>query len=202
MAGVEQIVLAPGLEGIDQRATLWINSLHSGWTDPFWVFMSGINVWIPMYALIAALLLWRLGWKKGLIAIACIVACFVASEQINNLIKHLVMRVRPCNHEGMIAAGLHILENGGGWSFPSGHSNNSFAFAVSSLICLKIDGRRAWKGYSAFILCWASLVAISRIMVARHFLGDILVGSMLGAVLGLLFGLLATKICAIPKLNK
>lgn len=202
MAGVEQIVFAPGLEGIDQRASLWINSLHCGWTDPFWVFMSGINVWIPMYALIAALLLWRLGWKKGLIAIACIVACFVASEQINNLIKHLVMRVRPCNHEGMIAAGLHILETGGGWSFPSGHSNNSFAFAVSSLLCLKIDGRRTWKGYSAFILCWASLVAISRIMVARHFLGDILVGSLLGAALGLLFGFIATKICAIPKLNK
>lgn len=195
MEGTEQIVLAPGLEGIDQRVTLWINSLHADWLDQFWVFMSGIKVWIPMYLLIAALLVWRLGWKRGLVAIAAVLLCFVMSEQVNNLIKHIFMRVRPCNDPRMILSGIHILETGGGYSFPSGHSNNSFAFAVSTLTCLGMDRTRSWKAYNIFILSWAALVALSRIMVARHFLGDVLVGSAIGIGLGLMWGWLAVMIC-------
>ncbi len=196
----------------DQSATLWINSHHSECSDAFWTFMSGVKVWYPMYAVIAGLLIWRLGWKKGLIAVACIALAIVFSERVNNLIKFLVERVRPCNDEGMIAAGIHILEQGGGWSFPSGHSNNSFTFAICSALCFKAEimglgkpdlssslrkkripaGVKRWvHGYGIFIVTWAVLVAISRIMVARHFLIDVTVGSILGILIGYAFARLA-----------
>ena len=41
------------------------------------------------------------------------------------------------------------------------------------------------------MLVWASLVAISRIFVARHYLGDVIVGTIVGILAGYGFGLLA-----------
>ena len=37
------------LIGIDQDITLWINSFHSAWTDPFWMFLSNVRIWFHMY---------------------------------------------------------------------------------------------------------------------------------------------------------
>ena len=55
---------------LDQQVTLVINSWHSAVTDPIWQFFSDKIVWIPMYVAIIALLIWKLGWKKGLMVIA------------------------------------------------------------------------------------------------------------------------------------
>lgn len=200
----------------DRAATLAINAIHCPASDSFWTVMSMIKIWYPMYAVIAALLIWRLGWKKGLLAILFVALAIFFSERLNNLIKYMVERVRPCNDEGMIAAGIHILENGGGWSFPSGHSNNCFTFALSTILCFRAEilgiGKpqtghslrkrrisrevKTWYAvYAVFITLWASLVAISRIMVARHFLLDIIAGSIIGIALGLLTGKLFLLCC-------
>lgn len=208
MEGIEQVaVFAPGIEGLDQRITLWMNALHTDWMDPFWIFMSGIQVWIPMYVIVAAMLIWRLGWKKGLISIAAIAIAFALNEQVNNFIKAMVMRVRPCNDPNMLAMGIHVLETGGGWSFPSGHANNSWGFAIGSFLCLGIDSsidrsssafsreNRLYTCYGIFICTWATLVAISRIMVARHFLGDVIVGGLIGSLMGWVWATLAIYIC-------
>lgn len=192
MEGIEQIT---DVLGRDQLASLWMNSFNSPWSDQFWIFMSGRSVWVPFYLAIAALLLWRLGWKRGLVAIACILLAFFFNERVNNLIKHLVCRVRPCNNSDMIAAGLHILESGGGWSFPSGHACNTFGLALSSALCLKMDKRANWTWFSVLIISWATLVGISRVMVARHYLGDVLVGSFNGAMMGILWAWIAKLIC-------
>ena len=95
----------------DQDLTLAINSLHSDITDPFWEFMSDIPVWIPMYVLIVAFLVWRLGWKRGLIVLAAAVLTFGFCDQFSNFIKDTVARLRPLNDEYMISNGLHVLEN-------------------------------------------------------------------------------------------
>lgn len=196
----------------DKAATLWMNAHTSPAMDPFWMFMSGIKVWIPMYVAVAALLIWRLGWKKGLIAVAAALLAFALSEQVNNFIKFLVERVRPCNDPDMIAAGIRVLEEGGGWSFPSGHSNNSFTFAVCTALLFKAEimglgrvdtssslrrkrisrgVRRFVNCYGIFIISWAVLVAISRVMVARHFLLDVTVGGLIGVCLGVVFSRIA-----------
>lgn len=204
MEGIEQVVTVwDRLEAADRAATLWINSNCSQWSDPFWAFMSGIKVWIPMYVLVVALLIWRLGWKKGLIAVAAVALCFFCDERINNLIKTLTERPRPCNDPGMIAAGLHILEQGWGWSFPSGHACNSWGFAISSALCLKMDKRLNWNPYFIFIVAWASLVGISRIMVACHFLGDVLAGTTIGVIMGIIWARIGHKICThLPQTNR
>lgn len=206
MEGIEQII------AWDQQASLWLNAHGGPLADSFWTFMSMIKVWIPLYVLVAGLLIWRLGWKRGLIAVACIALAFACSEYVNNFIKTVFQRVRPCNDPDMIAAGIHVLEEGGGWSFPSGHSFNSFGFAIASSLCFKAEllglgrpdtssslrrkrlpkGLKLWVNlYSFVIVSWAVLVAISRVMVARHFLLDVCTGSLLGIAMGFAWGKLA-----------
>lgn len=176
------------LEKADQLATLEINSWHSGITDPIWEFFSNIPIWIPMYILIVALVIWRLGWKKGLIVIAAAALTFGFCDQFSNFLKALTERLRPCNDPYMISNGLHILEKGGKYGFFSAHAANAFGLATSTFIGLRTDNAHKYDWYAYFMYTWAFLVAVSRIFVGKHFLGDIIVGSMIGVAAGLLFG--------------
>lgn len=178
----------------DQDLTLKINSWNSSISDPFWEFMSDIPVWIPMYLLIVAYIIWRLGWKKGLIVVAGALLTFGFCDQFSNIVKEAVARLRPLNDEYMIANGLHILEKGGKYGFFSAHSANAFGLATSTLIGLRIDKRLRYRGYAAWMYSWATLVAVSRIFVGKHYLGDCLVGIIVGAAAGLAFASLAKLI--------
>lgn len=178
----------------DQDLTLKINSWNSSISDPFWEFMSDIPVWIPMYLLIVLYIIWRLGWKKGLIVVAGALLTFGFCDQFSNIIKEAVARLRPLNDEYMIANGLHILEKGGKYGFFSAHSANAFGLATSTLIGLRIDKRLKYRGYAAWMYSWATLVAVSRIFVGKHYLGDCMVGIIVGAAAGLAFASLAKLI--------
>lgn len=181
---------------IDQQLTLTINSWHSAITDPIWAFFSDKIVWVPMYAAIIALLFWKLGWKKALIVIAGVGLTFGFCDQFSNIIKYAVCRIRPVNDDFMIASGLHVLETGGGYSFFSAHAANSFGLAASSVMGLRAYTGRPWwkKGYASWMFFWAAMVSISRIFVGKHYLGDVLVGSLVGLAAGMTFGILAYRI--------
>ncbi len=190
------------IHSLDQTITLEINSWHSAFSDPIWSFFSDKYVWIPMYAGIIALLIWKLGWKKGLIVTAAALLTFGFCDQFSNLIKDLVARIRPVNDEFMVASGLHILERGGGFSFFSAHAANAFGLAASTVTGLKVfmDNKNdlntpKWlKTYTTWMFFWATMVSISRVFVGRHYLGDVIAGSIIGFAAGSAFGLLATYI--------
>lgn len=175
----------------DQNLTLKINSWNSSFSDPIWEFLSDIPVWIPMYVLIVAFIIWRLGWKKGLVVVAGALITFAFCDQSSNFVKEAVARLRPLHDEYMIANGLHVLEKGGRFGFFSAHSANAFGLATCTLIGLRIDKRLKYRGYAAWMYTWATLVAVSRIFVGKHYLGDCIVGSIIGALAGLAFASLA-----------
>ena len=186
---------------IDQLLTLEINSWHSFITDPIWQFFSDKLVWAPMYAAIIALLIWKLGWKRGLMVLGAALLTFGFCDQFSNLIKHAVGRIRPLNDEFMIAQGLHVLEYGGGYSFFSAHSANSFGLAFSTFIGMKYcltavsSIMPKWlKAYGWWMFFWAFMVAISRIFVGKHYLGDVIVGILVGSLAGYAFARLATHL--------
>ena len=179
----------------DQRLTLEINSWDSAITDPIWQFFSDIPVWIPMYVFIVGCLIWRLGWKRGLIITLAAVATFGFCDQFSNFIKDLVCRVRPLNDAYMLENGLNVLEGASrSFSFFSAHSANAFGLATSTLIGFRLDKRLKYKGYAAWMYFWASMVAISRVFVGKHYLGDVIAGALIGAAAGFVFASIAKHI--------
>ena len=187
---------------LDQQLTLAINSWNSAVTDPIWAFLSMKLVWIPLYAAILALIVWKLGWKKGGILILGTVLTIVFCDQFANLIKYSVARIRPLHDEFMVSNGLNILELGGGYSFFSAHAANSFGLAGCTWLglknCLKDSpdpvNAKIVKWYGWFMFTWASLVAISRIFVGKHYLGDVIVGTIVGLAFGCSLGIAASII--------
>ena len=181
----------------DQLLTLKVNSWNSPITDLIWQFFSNIPIWIPMYALIISLMIWRLGWKKGLMVVLAALATFGFCDQFSNFIKDLVGRIRPLNDEFMLANGLNVLEKGTrSFSFFSAHAANAFGLATSTCIGLRLDKKwfptsgktSVWgKAYTGWMYFWAVMVAISRAFVGKHYLGDILVGTIVGAAAGFVF---------------
>lgn len=180
---------------LDQKVTLEMNSWSSEITDVIWKFFSDIPVWIPMYVIIVGCLFWRLGWKKGLIMTLAAAATFGFCDQFSNLIKDLVERVRPLNDPYMLEHGLNILEGkSSSFSFFSAHSANAFGLATSTLIGFRLDKRLRYRGYAAWMYTWATLVALSRVFVGKHYLGDIIAGAAIGAMAGYAFACLARHI--------
>ena len=191
----------------DQGVSLQINSWDSPVTDTIWQFFSSVPAWIPMYLLIVALLVWKLGWKNGLIVVLAAGLTFGFCDQVSNLIKDAVGRVRPLNDAFMLSNGLNVLEKGStSFSFFSAHAANAFGLAtctyiaMSSLLSAPSSPKPKWlKAYGIWMFIWAPLVAISRVFVGKHYLGDVLVGAAIGAAAGYIFARLACMIC--KKLN-
>lgn len=172
------------LEKADQDATLWINSFHSPISDQIWIWFSDRLIWIPLYLLVIGLLIKKLGWKKGLISVLAIVLCILCTDQLCNIVKNSVQRLRPCNNQVIVERGLHILAGASirhPYGFFSAHAANAIGFATASAILLD---NKTWK----YILpSWAILVGLSRVFVGKHFLADVLVGFIVGALLGAVF---------------
>ena len=187
---------------LDQQLTLAINSWNSAVTDPIWAFLSMKLVWVPLYVAILALIIWKLGWKKGGILVLGTVLTIVFCDQFANLIKFSVARIRPLHDDFMVSNGLNILELGGGYSFFSAHAANSFGLAGCTWLglktCLKDSGdpvnAKIVKWYGWFMFTWASLVAISRIFVGKHYLGDVIVGTIAGLIIGCSLGIAVSMI--------
>ena len=83
------------LHSADQEITLLINSWTSPWADSFWMLMSDKLFWIPAYLVCVYFLFARLGWKKALIVLASAAIAFAICDQLSNIVKHAVIRLRP-----------------------------------------------------------------------------------------------------------
>ena len=188
-------VIGNTLVQADKAATLYVNSLHTPWSDAIWVFFSNKWVWVALYALVLYFLFRRLGWKKALVAVAAIALTIVCCDQGANLFKNWICRLRPSHDAWMLSNGLHLPGDAGGlYGFFSGHAANSFGFAAASLGIFRSDARHSYKAYGWAIFIWAFLVSLSRIFLGRHFFGDILVGAAVGMLIGWLFALLYGRI--------
>jgi undecaprenyl-diphosphatase len=176
------------LIGIDQEITLWINSFHSAWTDSFWIFLSDVKVWFPAYGVILGMMVYRLGWKKGLIVILSCILTVVLADQISYHIKEGIDRLRPYYTTDLLHRGLHWPYNRSSYfGFFSGHASNAFGFALCSFLGFRLNDRTCrYTAYGCGIFTWATLVALSRVMLAAHFFGDVLVGCLFGLTVGLL----------------
>jgi undecaprenyl-diphosphatase len=177
------------LNQLDTDLFLWLNGLHTPWLDPFMVFITTRNTWIPLYVLLIGWTVFRYR-KQALGILLTIVAAVATSDQISSaVLKPLTLRLRPC-HEIALQKLIHpVLECGGKYSFASSHAATFFALAMSMWL---LYGKR----YPAFRWTFlaAGLVGYSRIYVGAHYPLDVLAGTAIGVSMATVCWLLYQKI--------
>ncbi|HOD65756.1 MAG TPA: phosphatase PAP2 family protein [candidate division Zixibacteria bacterium] len=101
-------------------------------------------------------------------------AALVLTDQLSSaVLKPLIARPRPCQ----ALTDIHLLVAcGGGKAMPSSHAAN--AFGQAALFALAAP-RWRW-----LLLALAAVIALSRVFVGVHYVGDVAVGTLLGAAIG------------------
>ncbi len=178
---------------LDKHITLWLNTLGNPTTDAVALFLSNARIWFPAYAVIMGVMIWRMGWKKGLILVASLFLTVLLTDQISAQIKDGIERLRPAYDAWMVANGVRCPISHGNYFFGffSGHASNTFGFAIASAMGFRNDKKHSYKAYNAGVLIWAVLVCLSRVMLAAHYVGDILVGICFGTLVGYIVSYLA-----------
>ncbi|KAI3981370.1 hypothetical protein MKX01_001815 [Papaver californicum] len=117
---------------------------------------------------------------------------FILDLILVGFFKYTIRRPRPVYNKGM-----SLTVSVDHWSFPSGHSSRvwfiSFYLYLSSA-SIGSDGGGKFVDLFVSIFClWSAATSISRVLLGRHFVFDVIAGT----VLGLFNALLVFKFCNI-----
>ena len=108
--------------------------------------------------------------EKHRLLMACLISMVIGLVVTNLVIKNWAARPRPYDFFEDLTL---IIERQHDFSFPSGHSTNSFA-------CAWVIFRMAKKRYGVPALILAILIALSRLYVGVHYPTDVLAGMAIG----------------------
>ena len=158
------------IQSFDTSALLYIqDSIRAPFLNDIMVLFSIVGnsglLWIILGLL---LLIPKATRRGGFDMLICLLAAFIINDLV---IKELVARARPYNTIESLQILVSPLSS---YSFPSGHSNSSFAAAMA--LTLAFGKKGAW----AFLP--AALIALSRCYVGVHYPSDVFVGIIVGTV--------------------
>ena len=164
---------SPPFQSIDDRWLQWMVDVRTPWLINLAKVMSFVGspkVTLPLRLLVVLLLAVRRRWLQ----LAVFVAVVVLSELCIGPLKSVVERPRP--------PGTLIATSGS--SFPSGHAIAAATTAFGLVIVLlpASPGRLRWIGVAA---AFAGLMALSRTLLAAHWLSDVVAGVCIGTGLAL-----------------
>ena len=182
---------------IDQQWLLAINGWHSEWADILMWYISKSTTWLPLYALLVGLIVYRFGilspslcreGRRGssLLRVLIILAGFAVAVGLSDfvssgIIKPWVCRLRP-THEPELAGLIHLVNGytGGLYGFVSSHAANTMA--CSLLFALLYRNKYATVG----LMLWVALNCYSRMYLGVHYPADIIGGLAIGALMATL----------------
>ena len=182
---------------IDQQWLLAINGWHSEWADILMWYISKSTTWLPLYALLVGLIVYRFGilspslcreGRRGssLLRVLIILAGFAVAVGVSDfvssgIIKPWVCRLRP-THEPELAGLIHLVNGytGGLYGFVSSHAANTMACAL--LFALLYRNIYATVG----LMLWVALNCYSRMYLGVHYPADIIGGLAIGAMMATL----------------
>ncbi len=168
------------LQEWDTQFLIFLNNLGNSGFDPFWVFITKIEHWLPLYVLFFFLFLKTFPIRKAIFSILGTLIVLVASIGATEWAKATAERIRP-NNVDLLNEQLRILQTPIDYSFFSGHAAVSMAVTVFVVLLLK----KQYNWVSIFYI-WPLLFGLSRLFVGVHYPGDIAVGGLVGLGIGYL----------------
>ena len=173
---------------LDKKLFIFLNNLGSTPFDGIWLLITQQTNWIPFFLILLFILFKNLGTKKLGIAILTVAVLITFTNEITDIIKFSVQRIRPCNDD-TLAGLIRVVKDSDTFSYFSGHASNSTA----SMMFVYLILRRYYK-YSYLIFLYPLIFAYSRIYLGLHFPLDIISGYVFGSFTGILFYFLFDKI--------
>ncbi|CAN5319401.1 phosphatase PAP2 family protein [soil metagenome] len=160
----------------DEQLLLFLNSFHTEWLDPVVLLVTKTEFWIPLY-LILIFLIFKNYKREGWLIMAGIALTILLADQITSgVMKPFFHRLRP-SHQPTFQGIIHLVDGyrGGLYGFASSHAANTTG--VAFFIFLLFKNKYKWIG---LIFLWAFVMSYTRIYLGVHYLGDILVGALVG----------------------
>lgn len=165
----------------DRELFIWLNGLGIESYDAFWIFITKIESWIPLFVFFFVIIIFYYRWKKGLIIVGIVLITFGITLFLTEFTKDFVGRLRP-NNVKQLAGFIRILQEPEGFSFFSGHASSSFA--VTTFLFLAI---RKFNKWIILAYLWPLLFVLSRIYVGVHYPSDIVIGAIVGTLMAFIF---------------
>lgn len=157
---------------------LAINKQHTTWGDLLFPYITHIGEGTVIIVCLLLLLLVRRfrTWKFALAMVLCNISPFLLTQAI----KGIVNAPRPLKYFQEAAWINRVTGQPANYdfSFPSGHSEGSFAFLC--FLSLLLPGRYRLLGAVFFFM--ALSVAYSRMYLSQHFYADVYTGSVIGTL--------------------
>ena len=163
----------PGIiQQFDEQALVWIaENMRCVLLDPFMKLYTQLGNTGMLFIVLGVLMLLFKPTRKAGFSALC--AMLIGLVVVNFTIKPLVARERPWL---VMENFVNLVPEHDPNSFPSGHTNAAFAFAIA--VCLSAP--RRWMKITA--VCMAVVMGLSRLYVGVHYPSDVLVGALVGAL--------------------
>ncbi len=161
----------------DRDLFIFLNNLRIEEFDGFWLFVTQIETWTPLFILFFILILYFYKPKMGFGVIYFLLFSFGITILSVDIVKESVARLRPNNVEALGEL-IKVLQTPSNYSFFSGHAASSFSVTV--FVALALRKHNKWI-LAAFI--WPLLFVMSRIYVGVHYPSDLLVGAVVGSLI-------------------
>lgn len=171
----------------DRDVFIFLNNLGIGDFERFWIFVTQIDSWTPLFVLFIILLFYYYREKKGGTVVFFMLLTFGVTMAFTGFVKEYVARLRPNNLQALGGL-IQILQTPSNYSFFSGHASSSFA--ITTFVVLSIRKYTKWI-YFAYL--WPLLFTMSRIFVGVHYPSDIFVGALVGTAFAFLSHFLCQK---------
>lgn len=136
-------------------------------------FCSRFGDGIGWYTLMAILLVWY-GWDVAM-PIVHVLATSGVGVLIYSYIKKKTQRLRPCDTFTGLQTSVAPLDK---YSFPSGHTLHAASFGIMLV--------HYFPETAFFVIPMSLMIAMSRMVLALHYLSDVLVGAAIGTTLAVL----------------
>ena len=163
------------IQQLDEQVLVWIaEHVRCALLNPFMMLYTQLGNTGMLFIVLGVLMLFYKPTRKAGFSALC--AMLIGLIVVNFTIKPLVARERPWL---VIENFVNLVPEKDPNSFPSGHTNAAFAFAISA--CLSAP--KKWMKITA--VCMAAVMGLSRLYVGVHFPSDVLAGAVIGSLCGL-----------------